>query len=219
MIILLNNLKICVYKTSIKLIEVLEYFMIYKEYRSYNISKFGYFVNIDEDQESKITHVHYTGIKRLYKLETYGGKTLYATQDHILPIYQVTEVLKGNDKFFSIADLKHKIDMHTGSKYSVINSGGFCEEVKSIEKILGFHRVFDLTISNKMHVFVANGIKVHNCVTADTGIEILNKETSEFNHIPIFELYYSNIKSKNWLTKFEYWLTKTIYKINNKNKV
>ena len=216
MIALLNNIKILIFKTFIKLIKVLEYFIIYKDEKSYDISKFGYFVNIDSELESKITHIHYTGLKPLYELTTYDGKKLQATQEHILPIYHTSEALISNDKYFSIGDLKHKIYLQTISKYCIINADGFYERIESIEKMSGLHRVFDITISDKVHIFIANGIKVHNCVTADTDIEILNKETSEFNYIPIFELYYSNMKTKNWLMKFEYWLTKTIYKINNK---
>lgn len=215
--ILLSNIKIFIYKTLINLIRVLEYFLIYKDEKSYDIKKYGYFVDIDIELNSKITHIHYTGLKTLYELTTWQGKKLQATKDHILPVYHTSEVFVSNDKYFSVGDLKHKFETQTESKYCIINSEGFYEKIKSIEKLSGMHRVFDITISDKLHIFVANGIKVHNCVTADTDIEILNKETSEFNYIPIYELYYSNIKSKNWLMKLEYWLTKMINKINNKN--
>lgn len=218
MMILLGNTKIFIFKTFINLIKVLEYFIIYNECKSYDVSKFGYFVDIDEALNSKITHVHYTGRKPIYELTTFNGKILRATQDHILPIHYTSEAYISNDKYLSVGDLKRKIGLGTESVCCVINSKGFYEKIKSIEKIKGNHKVFDITISDKLHIFVADGIKVHNCVTADTDIEILDKKTSEFKYIPIFELYYSNMKSKNWLTKIEYWLTKMIYKINNKNK-
>jgi len=205
-------------KLIIYLISLIEDVIIYSNQRSYKIEPFGYFVNIDKTRISKITHVHYNGKKELCKITTKTGKIIQATEDHIFPCCIVRNTVVVKNTYFSTKRLKSHLEDCVMNEYCLTDAEGKFDIIESVELLNGKHKVFDITIDDKLHMFIADGLLVHNCVTYDTDVDILNTQISEFEKISIFELYYKNMESKSLLTKLEYWLHKTIYKINKKTK-
>lgn len=114
----------------------------------------------------------YNGIKQTLKFNMNNGDTLEVTPDHLI---------RSNNKWVYAKDLKEKdfIDFESietfNNKYQYINltyitnaTFKFTKEQKryqvlSIEK--SESDVYDLTIENESHSFLANGFVVHNCAS------------------------------------------------------
>ena len=94
-------------------------------------------------------------------------------------------------------------------------------KVISIRRSYFKYSLYDLTTSKSHkvlpdHWYNIDGIRVHNCVTSDTTIDVYNKDTGERSTEQMFELFYKYKARLNVLDKIERLLYRLINKLQHK---
>lgn len=108
---------------------------------------------------SPIDDIFFMGEKKVFELKTKFGYSLKCTKDH--QIYTPKGYLKLEE--LNVGDLVYV----NGKNLKTIQA----DEIISIEEI-GVEKVYDISMANKNHNFIANGLVVHNC----------NYSGGKFNH-------------------------------------
>lgn len=217
------------------IIYIVEYFeyLNYKEisendvYSSHDLLDFSLVSDSDSEKKNKIISVHRCKRDYLYTLYFPNGQKIRCTLDHglICNEYEYGMVL---DEWGKCKEddcvTRHDIEVKVGNilfgsnEYRVkcdISQTNKYQPVIKWKKSLLKYSTFDITTDGN-HVYKANGVYVHNCVTYDINVNIYDKNTDKRNDVPIFELYYKNLKKMSFLDKIEYKLHKLLYKLEKR---
>jgi hypothetical protein len=197
------------------LLDILIYFLEKLFYYNYIEEKenlvFKSFYNtrfkiLSDEKYEEFSLVHLCKRDYIYKVIFDDGSEVSGTDEHKLFDYRYEEI---KIKDISIGDIFYD---YNNFKY---------KKVKKIKKSIFKWSTCDLTVDDKNHRYVANGILVHNCVTYDTTIDTYKRSKRTYTTERIYDVFYkekikNSTKNKN-LLKLEYWLLKKIKIFDNEN--
>lgn len=155
----------------------------------------------------------------VYTIILSNGQKLKCHIDHPilckLSIDEETNSYSNNELVLSLLDM---IPYHRDYTIkSNISQEEKYQKIVDVKKSFFKYLMYDLNV-NGDHVYECGGIYVHNCVAYDTNVNVYDKTNDKKSDIPIYEIYYNNIKKPNILDKVEYFLHKLLHKLEKKER-
>jgi hypothetical protein len=164
------------------------------------------------NHNAQLTHVHFNGRAYCHKLITTHG-IIIATDDHFFHAsYEWKgETRNGTMTLCGIINLLESGNDVRVAYYNEEAKRKVYVKVTGIQELNEKRTVYDISISSSPRLYLANNFYVHNCITADTQVSVIDTEHgTEYTSVPVYELYYKNLQNPTWLDKLEYWLQRKI---------
>jgi len=121
--------------------------------------------------------------KQAYKYNISGGSFIIASEDHKVPVFDYSRGKVVLCRIGETANLLLVKRPHDLKKYvSSFNYGLYNNIAISNKEYLGERELIDITIEDRDHLFVANGIAVSNChaLSSDTYLKVINRMGAKY---------------------------------------
>ena len=161
-----------------------------------------------------VNRVHYCRPDQVLYIELDDDTILTVSPEHVIHDVLMYSEDFGNYENFPSIEAQY---IQVGAVITKHNSVFGRAKVISIRWSYFKYSLYDLTTRKPHkplpdHWYNINGIRVHNCVTSDTTVEIYNKDTGERSIEQMFELFYKYKARLTVLDKLE----RSLYRIINK---
>ena len=161
-----------------------------------------------------VDRVHYCRPDRVLYIELEDDTILTMSPDHVIHDVLMYNENFGNYENFPSIEAQY---IQVGAVITKHNLTFPRVKVVGIRESYFKYSLYDLTTRKPHkplpdHWYNIDGIRVHNCVTSDTIVEIYNKDTGEHSTEQMFELFYRYKVKLSVLDKLE----RSLYRIINK---
>ena len=161
-----------------------------------------------------VDKVHYCKPGRVLYIELEDDTTLVMSPDHVMHDVLMYNSNLGYYKNYDSIGAQY---IRVGAIVTTHNLAVPRVKVVKIRKSYFKYSLYDLTTRKPHkplpdHWYNINGVRVHNCVTSDTKVEIYDKEKDEYSIEQMFELFY---RYKVRLTLFDK-IERSLYRLINK---
>ena len=176
-------------------------------FKTHSSIRTSLYVKVD-NKNRRLTHVHFNGRDYCHELVTTHG-SIVATYNHL---FQTS--YNGRVSMMTLQGIINLWERNADIRVAYHNSEAKRKvyvKIISIRDLKEKRTVYDISIDSAPRLYLANGFYVHNCITADTTIDVIDtQDGTEYTSVPIYELYYKNLQNPTWLDKLEYWLQRKI---------
>ena len=159
-------------------------------------------------ENKRLTHVHFNGRHYCHEVITTHGR-IVATHDHLFQ-----SSCNGHTSTITLQGIINLLKKNADVRIAYYNEEAKRKvyvKVNAVRDLKEKRVVYDLSVDSVTRLYLANNFYVHNCVTADTTIDVIDSQDGmEYTSVPIYELYYKNLQNPTWLDKLEYWLQRKI---------
>lgn len=161
-----------------------------------------------------VNRVHYCRPDRVLYIELDDDTILTVSPEHVIHGVLMYNENFGNYENFPSIEAQY---IQVGAVITKHNSAFSRAKVISIGWSYFKYSLYDLTTSKPHkalpdHWYNIDGIRVHNCVTSDTTVDVYNKDSGEYSTEQMFELFYRYKAKLSVLDKLE----RSLYRIINK---
>ena len=165
-----------------------------------------------------VDRVHYCRPDHVLYIELEDNTILTVSPDHVIHDVLMYSSDFGNYENFPSIEAQY---IQVGAVITKHNLANPRVKVVGIRESYFKYSLYDLTTRKPHkplpdHWYNINGIRVHNCVTSDTTVEIYNKDTGERSTEQMFELFYKYKARLTVLDKIERLLYRLINKLQHK---